>query len=124
MASMKKLTRREEEIMRYFWQKGPLFVRELRALYPDPKPHFNTLSTFVRNLEAEGFLNHNDYGPTYQYYAIVTEDEYKKQSLSNIIDKYFGNSYMNVVSAFVDENKISVDELKELVAKVESLKRK
>ena len=54
----------------------------------------------------------------------MTEDEYKKQSLSNIIDKYFGNSYMIVVSAFVDENKISVDELKELVAKVESLKRK
>ena len=40
-----KLTRREEELMRCFWEHGPLFVRELVALSPDPKPHFNTLST-------------------------------------------------------------------------------
>ena len=42
---MEKLTRREEELMRCFWEHGPLFVRELVALAAEPKPHFNTLST-------------------------------------------------------------------------------
>ena len=28
---MEKLTRREEELMRCFWEHGPLFVRELVA---------------------------------------------------------------------------------------------
>ena len=53
---MEKLTRREEELMRCFWEHGPLFVRELVALATEPKPHFNTLSTMVRALEAKGWV--------------------------------------------------------------------
>ena len=45
---MKRLTVKEEEIMGWFWQKGPLFVKELLEYYEEPKPHFNTLSTIVR----------------------------------------------------------------------------
>ena len=59
---MEKLTPREEELMRCFWTRGPLFVRELVALWPEPKPHFNTLSTMVRGLEAKGYVGHKAYG--------------------------------------------------------------
>ena len=45
---MKKLTSKEEEIMELFWEKGPLFVKELLSFYDEPKPHINTLSTIVR----------------------------------------------------------------------------
>ena len=55
---MKRLTAKEEEIMGWFWQKGPLFVKELLEYYEEPKPHFNTLSTIVRGLEEKGFLAH------------------------------------------------------------------
>ena len=36
---MKRLTVKEEEIMGWFWQKGPLFVKELLEYYEEPKPH-------------------------------------------------------------------------------------
>lgn len=55
---MKGLTAKEEEIMGFFWEKGPLFVKEMLAFYEEPKPHFNTLSTIVRGLEDKGFLAH------------------------------------------------------------------
>ena len=116
---MKRLTKKEEIIMNHFWEKGPLFVRELRELYPDPKPHFSTLSTQVRTLQEEGFIGHKAYGPTYQYFAKVTREEYKQRSLTGLIDKYFGNSYINVVSALVKEEKISVEELKALIDLIE-----
>ena len=57
---MKRLTAKEEEIMGYFWEKGPLFVKQLLEYYEEPKPHFNTLSTIVRGLEIQeplGFLS-------------------------------------------------------------------
>ena len=76
-----KLSEKKEVIMNHFWDKGELFVRELRELYPDPKPHFNTLSTQVRELESDGFLDHKTYGPTYQYFPIVTRDEYSRFSM-------------------------------------------
>lgn len=62
---MKGLTVKEEELMGYFWEKGPLFVKEMLAFYEEPKPHFNTLSTIVRGLEDKGFLAHHTFGNTY-----------------------------------------------------------
>ena len=116
---MKRLTKKEEIIMEHFWEKGPLFVRELRELYPEPRPHFTTLSTQVRNLESEGFIDHKSYCPTYQYFAKVTKEEYKQRSLVGIIDKYFDNSYINAISALVKEDRVSLDELKELIDLIE-----
>ena len=118
-----KLSEKKEVIMNHFWDKGELFVRELRELYPEPKPHFNTLSTQVRELESDGFLDHKAYGPTYQYYPIVTRDEYSRFSMGGFIGNYFG-SYLNAVSAFVGDGKVSIDELKELISHLESKQNK
>lgn len=117
--NMKKLTKKEEEIMNLFWDKGPLFVRELRELYPEPRPHINTLSTMVRILESNGYVGHKSFGTTYQYYPLVDREDYKKSSLSSIISNYFGNSYLSAVSTLVKEEKITVEELKELIEQIE-----
>lgn len=120
---MKRLTAKEEEIMSLFWEKGPMFVKQLLDYYEDPKPHFNTLSTTVRSLEEKGFLSHNTFGNTYQYFAFVTEEEYSKGTLKNVIAKYFNNSYLGVISSLVKEEEISVDELKQLIQDVEKGKK-
>ena len=116
---MKRLTAKEEEIMGYFWEKGPLFVKQLLEYYEEPKPHFNTLSTIVRGLEDKGFLSHNTFGNTYQYYAAVSETEYSKGTLKNVIAKYFNNSYLGVVSSLIKEEDISVDEFRKLLDEAE-----
>ena len=116
---MKKLTKKEEVIMDYFWSNGPLFIRELRDLYPEPKPHFSTLSTQVRTLQDKGYIGHISYGPTYQYFAKISREEHNGLSLIGVIDKYFDNSYLNTVSALVKEEKISLNELKELIDLIE-----
>lgn len=117
--TMKKLTAKEEELMAWFWEKGPLFVKQLLNYYEEPKPHFNTLSTIVRGLEDKGFLSHYTYGNTYQYYAVVSEEDYSKGALKNVIAKYFNNSYLGVVSSLIREDDISVDELRKLLDDVE-----
>lgn len=117
---MKLLTTKEEEIMSFFWGKGSLFVKQMLDFYEEPKPHFNTLSTIVRGLEEKGFLNHNTFGNTYQYYAVITEDSYRKGTLKNVISKYFNNSYLGAVSSLIKEEDISLDELKKLIEEVEN----
>lgn len=116
---MKGLTAKEEEIMGFFWEKGPLFVKEMLAFYDEPKPHFNTLSTIVRGLEEKGFLSHHTFGNTYQYYAVVSDADFSKGTLKNVIHKYFNNSYLSAVSSLVKEEDISLDELKKLIQEVE-----
>jgi BlaI family penicillinase repressor len=121
---MKKLTNKEREIMKLFWEHGPMFVRELLDFYPDPKPHFNTLSTMVRRLEADGCIGHKQYGSTYQYFAVMSEEEFAKSSVSSIISDYFDDSYKSLVSAFVKDEKLSVDDLREIIQKVEDYDKK
>ena len=91
--------------------------------YNEPRPHINTLSTIVRNLEEKGYLGHRAYGNSYQYYPVVSKDEFKKKTLRNVISKYFNNSYLDVVSAFVNEEDISIDELKKLIRAAKNTKR-
>ena len=55
---MKTLTAKEEEIMGFFWENGPLFVKQMLEFYDEPRPHFNTVSTFVRMLEEKGYVSH------------------------------------------------------------------
>ncbi len=117
---MKGLTGKEEEIMGFFWTKGPLFVKEMLDFYAEPKPHFNTLSTIVRGLEEKGFVAHKAYGNTYQYYAVVSEADFSRRTLRNVINKYFNNSYLSAVSSLVKEEDISLDELQELIREVEA----
>lgn len=116
---MKGLTAKEEEIMGYFWERGPLFVKELQTFYDEPKPHFNTLSTIVRGLEEKGYLSHEAFGNTYRYYALVTEENFRKRTLKQVISKYFNNSYLSAVSSLVMEEDISLKELKGLIEEVE-----
>ena len=117
---MKKLTNKEKEIMELYWQYGPMFVRELQEHYTEPRPHFNTLSTIVRILEREGFLDHKQFGNTYQYYPLISEAEYGRKSIAGIIKNYFDDSYLSAVSSFVKEEKISVEELRELIEQIEN----
>ena len=115
---MQKLTNKEEELMLYFWERGAMFVKDVVALYDDPKPHFNTISTMVRTLETKGFLDHEAFGSTYRYRPIISQEEFSKGVLGSVVTRYFESSYKSVVSALIDEEKISIEELEELIRKV------
>lgn len=116
---MKKLTRREEEVMRHYWRIGAMFVRELMECYVEPKPHFNTLSTMSRTLEAKGYLAHNVLGNSHQYYPVISEEEFGESTIDRAVNRYMGNSYLSAVSALVKQEKISIEELKELIKQIE-----
>jgi len=120
---MKKLTNKEREVIELFWQHGPMFVRELLEHYEEPRPHVNTLSTIVRRLEHEGYIGHKQYGSTYQYHALISEQDYAKRNIFRLVDNYIEDSYKGLVSTFLKEEKLSVDELRELISQVEAYKQ-
>ncbi len=114
-----KLTPKEEELMSLLWEHGPIQISRLLDLYPEPKPHFNTVSTVMRRLEGKGFVGHNEVGGTYHYYAIARKEDFRSRSFGNFIKNYFGGSYYGAVSSLVADDKISAEELRELLDLVE-----
>jgi predicted transcriptional regulator len=119
---MQNLTNKEEEIMHILWKLEKAFVKEVMAEIKDDQPHYNTLSTIIRNLEEKGFVSHNAFGNTHQYFPVVSKADYRKRFMNTAIDTYFGNSYKNMVSHFAKEEKISAEELREILAMIEQKK--
>lgn len=113
------LTDKEEEIMQHLWTHGSLFVREIVEQYPDPKPHFNTVATTVRILEQKGYVGHEVVGNSHRFFANVSINDCRRRSLGKVIAQYFKGNYMEAVSALVEDEKISADELRELLDMVE-----
>lgn len=120
---MEKLTNKEEEIMRVLWKLNQAFVKEVVAELPDPKPHYNTISTIIRNMEDKGFIGHEAFGKSHRYFPAISQEEYKKTFMHKTIQHYFEDSYKNVVSFFAKEEKISVSELKEIISIIEKNKK-
>lgn len=116
---MQKLTNKEEEIMQILWKLKKAFVKEVMAEISEDQPHYNTLSTIIRNLEEKGFVSHHAFGNTHQYFPVVKIEEYRKRFMNTAIETYFDSSYKNMVSFFAKEEKISAEELREILAMIE-----
>ena len=110
--------------MKMLWEHGPLFVREMVELYPDPKPHFNTVATTIRIMEEKGYVGHEVLGSSHRFYAIANKDDFCRRTLAGVIRDYFDNSYRSVVSSLVKDEKLSVDDLREIIAMIEKGEKK
>jgi len=114
VATMKELTRAEEEVMQILWQLEKGFVNDLLEQYPEPKPAYNTISTIIRILEKKGFVGHTSFGKTHEYYPLISKNEYTRLFMGNVVKGYFDNSYKKVVSFFTGNENLSVKEMEEL----------
>ena len=117
---MKTLTDKEMELMQILWDKGSLGLRELFENLPEPRSHFNTISTMIRRLEEHGMVKHHAVSlKVYLYEAAVTLDEYQHYAQRDLVDKAFGGSYMGFISKLVEEEEISIGELRQLIELIE-----
>lgn len=119
---MKELTEKEEEVMRKLWTAPEMTARQIWELYDDPRPHFNTVSTFIHILEKKGWVRHRTIGNTNLYSAIISQEEVGKKSLKNLFANFFKGSVTGLVSALLQEEKLSDEQIRELIEMVESKK--
>ena len=119
---MQKLTTAEEQIMLILWNLETAFVKDIVEKMPEPKPHYNTVSTTVRILQDKGFIDYKAYGKTHQYFPKITREQYRKKSVKPFIKNYFNNSPEALVSFFVKEKNVNVEDLEELIEKLKKEK--
>lgn len=115
---MEQLTNKEEEVIQVLWDLEKAFVKEVVTKLPQDN-HYNTVSTIIRNLEEKGYVSHTAFGKTHQYFPIVSKAEYTKRFMNIAMKRYFNNNYKSMVSFFAKEEKISANELREILAIIE-----
>lgn len=120
----RSLTRAEAEIMKILWQLGKAFIKDILAQMPEPKPAYTTVATFIRILEKKGVVAHETYGNTHQFYPLISEQEYRKYEVQQLVENYFDNSVSNLVSFFMNDDTLKKSDLAELAAFIEKNKGK
>lgn len=116
---MNKLTPNEEEAMQLIWTCKSGMIKDFLVLMPEPKPPYTTLASTVKNLEKKNFVTGKKTGNTFCYFPLVKEEEYKKKFMGEFVSDYFSNSYKDLVTFFAAQEKISADDLREIVKMIE-----
>lgn len=117
-----RLTAKEEELMNVFWKQGEMCIRDLVNSMPEPKPSYTTVATQVGFLEEKGFLERRPVANTNLYKVKITEKEYRGSAVGDMVAKYYSNSYECLVSQFLEDGKLSVDELRDIIEQIEKNK--
>ncbi|WP_266204054.1 BlaI/MecI/CopY family transcriptional regulator [Pontibacter kalidii] len=119
---MEKLTQQEEEAMQVIWATEGGFIKEFLEKLPEPKPPYTTLASTVKNLEKKGYVQGEKLGNSYRYLPLIKQEDYKKRFMKGFVGDYFKNSYKELVAFFAKDQKISAEELKEIIDMIENKK--
>ena len=115
---MEKLTHVEEEVMQCIWRTGEANVKTFMENLEEPAP-YTTVASIVKNLERKAYISSRLVGNAYLYKPAVSEADYKKKFMGNVVKEYFDNSYKEMVNFFVEQKKLSAKELKEIITMIE-----
>ncbi len=115
---MKELTKAEEQVMQLLWKLEKAFVKDIIEQMSIPKPAYNTVSTIIRILEKKGFVGHNAYGKTHEYFPQITRKDYTRSFMKNFMRNYFSGSFQEMVSFFAKEDNMSLLDMDELMKDV------
>ena len=111
---MKELTKAEEQVMQVLWSIGQGFANEIMTAFPEPKPAYNTVLTIIKILENKGFVKHETFCRANRYSPAISKEEYSQNFLGSVVERYFNNSYLDLVSAFAKKENFSLEELETL----------
>ena len=116
---MDKLTQQEEEVMLYIRSLKECFVKDIVAKFPEPQPPYTTVASIVTNLKRKGYVKAKRMGNTYLYTPSIRQSEYKRTFMGGFVHNYFANSYKEMVSFFAKEQKLTADDLKDIIDLIE-----
>ncbi|TXF79553.1 BlaI/MecI/CopY family transcriptional regulator [Chryseobacterium sp.] len=108
---IKSLTPAEEVLMNILWKLNSAYMREVMEQYPEPKPHQNTVSTFMKILVEKDFLTTEKEGRIFRYTVAVPLEDYKRFQLKIFLSTYFQNSGIELVKTLLDQKLLEPTEL-------------
>ena len=114
IVKMRELTKAEEQVMQAIWNIGQGFANEIMAAYPEPKPAYNTVLSIIKILEKKGFVKHETFCRAHRYSPAISREDYSHRYLGSVVERYFNNSYLDLVSAFAKKENFSIEELEEM----------
>ena len=109
-----KLTNAEEQLMELIWQHEKVFLKDILASYPEPKPAGTTIATLLKRMQDKGFVAYETFGNSRQYYPLVKKSAYFSKEVNGIVKNYFNDAALQFASFFTSSSNMTADELADL----------
>lgn len=103
--NIQPLTSAEESLIHLLWNLDSFYLKDIMEQHPEPKPHQNTVSTYLKILVEKSFLSTEKEGRIFKYSIAVSKDRYADFLLRNIVQDYFKNS-KEEFTRFLEEQKL------------------
>ena len=117
MKKFDTLTKAEMQVMNALWDMPDGgCIHDIIEKYPEPKPAYTTVSTFLKILFNKGFVDYRKLsGKTHTYYPLISREAYTGQVMKDVKDSFFGGSGSSMVKFFAQNEKLSEADIKELL---------
>jgi len=118
-----KLTRREREIMdAIFARPDGASAEEIREFMVDP-PSYSAVRAMLVRLEGKGYVRHREEGLRYIYVPTKSRVSAQRSALDKLVHVFFGGSPRDTVTALLQREAWTDEELQELQADIERVRR-
>jgi len=119
------LSRRERQIMDIVYRRGEATAQEILHDITDP-PSYSTIRALLRVLVEKQHLQHRVDGPRYVYAPTLSRQKARAGALAQVVNTFFDGSALQAATALLGSTqvKMSEDELEELSALIEAVRRK
>ena len=122
--TMKPLTKAEMEVMNVLWDaEHALTVSEIVEGYAEPRPAYTTVATFLKILEAKGYVEHKkkmETGRTFYYSPMLSREKYIRLVVNDVKDTLFGSSVGKFCSFLIQNEELTDEELKEILSLIQN----
>lgn len=117
------LAEREADLMEVLWEHGPSTVGEVRDRLSVPLA-YTTVLTILRNLEAKGYVRHEEEGRMHRYQPCVARNTARRSALSDLAGKLFKGSMDALLTHMISEQNLTADQLRRVQQLLEQEARK
>ena len=120
----RQLTKAEMEIMNVLWERGEgMTTHEIIEEYPEPKPAYSTIATFLKILTTKGFIQSRKQeggGKTFVFTPTIGREAYTNRVMKEVKSTFFGNSLKSMLSFFAKQEEVSEKDLQEIMEMIKS----
>lgn len=123
MAKRPALAKSELELARVVWRLGEATVRQvLEALPAERELDFATVQTYLRRLEAKGYLRAEQRGRTKVYRPRVRPDRVVGEVVRDFLDRVFDGNPLPLVEHLIHDRGLSDEEIERLQQTLDEIK--
>jgi predicted transcriptional regulator len=103
------------EVARIVWQLGRATVRETHeAMLPQRRMDFATVQTYLRRLEAKGYVRSEIAGHARVYAPKVQSTTVIRETVKDMIDRLFGGEALPLMQHLIEDRGVSAEEISQL----------